>query len=335
MTIDSEIKSFLSTNKRNPTKIDHLSGDASNRIYFRIYYKNTTEIFMDSRNEKESLKNFICVYNYLYNIGVSVPKISCYNIKSGFMLLEDFGDKSLYNIIENDLGNEYLQEIYSVVIDTICVIQSKAYPNTFPAYTAEKLVSDATEFLSECYHFSSTSYTSVEQEKNLLRETLYPIMEKAWSLPKVLSLRDVHSSNIMWLENRRENLRVGFLDFQDALIAPSSYDIVSLLSDARVDLNKLLVDKMINRYLENNPDISQSDFLFSYSALGFQRGVRIAGIFSNLSINNNKTEFASYLPRVWNQIFEHATHPGLNDLYAWLRNYGPNFNRKPEAKNES
>ena len=48
-------------------------------------------------------------------------------------------------------------------------------------------------------------------------------------------MRDFHSPNIIWLGDVR-HLRVGIIDFQDAVLGPAAYDLVSLLQDARIDV---------------------------------------------------------------------------------------------------
>ena len=49
-------------------------------------------------------------------------------------------------------------------------------------------------------------------------------------------LRDYHSPNLLWLPERQGMARIGLIDFQDALLGPPAYDLVSLLQDARVDV---------------------------------------------------------------------------------------------------
>src|SRR5690606_12379640 len=53
---------------------------------------------------------------------------------------------------------------------------------------------------------------------------------------KSLVLRDYHSPNLIWRGDRTGTDRIGLIDFQDALIGPSAYDVASLAQDARVDI---------------------------------------------------------------------------------------------------
>ena len=67
---------------------------------------------------------------------------------------------------------------------------------------------------------------------------------------KSLLLRDVHSPNILWRESETGINRVGLIDFQDAMIGPSAYDVASLIFDARVTIAPDIQDHLLGAYID-------------------------------------------------------------------------------------
>ena len=114
---------------------------------------------------------------------------------------------------------------------------------------------------------------------------------------RVVSLRDFHVENIMYLDNRIGPASVGLLDFQDAFVCHPAYDLVSLLQDARRDVSPEIEGAMIDYYLSQVEEDGGS-FLSCYRILGVQRNLRILGIFSRLALHQNKPSYASLIPRV-------------------------------------
>ncbi|MBR7560193.1 phosphotransferase, partial [Mycobacterium tuberculosis] len=70
------------------------------------------------------------------------------------------------------------------------------------------------------------------------------------SSEKSLVQRDFHSPNILWRSEASGIDRVGLLDFQDAMIGPSAYDVASLVLDARVTVEPELQQYLLAAYIE-------------------------------------------------------------------------------------
>jgi aminoglycoside/choline kinase family phosphotransferase len=115
----------------------------------------------------------------------------------------------------------------------------------------------------------------------------------------VLVLRDYHVDNLMSLSNRNGHENIGLLDFQDALIGSRAYDLVSLLEDARRDVDEKNRLKIFEYYLQKS-NFDRSTFLQDYEILSLQRNIKIVGIFARLSIRDGKHNYLNYLPRVLN-----------------------------------
>src|SRR6202050_1251574 len=96
---------------------------------------------------------------------------------------------------------------------------------------------------------------------------------------RTLVLRDYHVDNLMLLDGRAGVQGCGLLDFQDALAGPASYDLVSLLQDARRDVPTALREAMTERYLAAFPALDRGQFRRSAAILAAKRNAKIIGIF--------------------------------------------------------
>jgi len=109
--------------------------------------------------------------------------------------------------------------------------------------------------------------------------------------------RDFHIDNLFYL-SKTKTVRCGLIDYQDAVIGPCAYDLVSLTQDARIDVPKDLEHELINYFLDVNFKIKREDFMLSYNLLAIQRHMKVLGIFCRLSIRDKKDQYLQHLPRV-------------------------------------
>ena len=143
------------------------------------------------------------------------------------------------------------------------------------------------------------------------------------SVPQTLVLRDYHVDNLMVLPGREGIQGCGILDFQDAVVGPITYDLVSLLEDARRDVPPRLVEEMQARYLAAFPELDRSAFRSTYSILGAQRNAKIIGIFTRLSRRDGKHRYLRHIPRVWRLLEGDLAHSALRPVRAWFEEVVP------------
>jgi aminoglycoside/choline kinase family phosphotransferase len=133
--------------------------------------------------------------------------------------------------------------------------------------------------------------------------------------------RDYHAQNLLWRPELSGHARVGLIDFQDALAGSPAYDIVSLLEDARRDVNPALAAAMMERYLakrhEAGAGLDAGQFHASAALLAAQRNAKIIGIFARLARRDGKPRYLAHLPRVWRYMESDLNHPALGRLKAW------------------
>jgi hypothetical protein len=137
----------------------------------------------------------------------------------------------------------------------------------------------------------------------------------------------------MLLDGRSGVAACGLLDFQDAVIGPCSYDLVSLLEDARRDVPVDLVAAMLERYLDAFPELDRDAFAASYALMGAQRNCKIVGIFTRLCVRDGKPVYLAHIPRVWRLIEQDLRHPALAPMARWLdRHVPPPLRRIPPVR---
>jgi aminoglycoside/choline kinase family phosphotransferase len=134
--------------------------------------------------------------------------------------------------------------------------------------------------------------------------------------------RDFHAENLIWLPDRDGPARVGMIDFQDAVRAHPSWDLHSLLQDARRDVSPALEALALNHYFSLRPNVDREAFMRDYAALATLNEARILGIFARLIVRDGKDRYAAFMPRMWNHLTANlpAADPRLG---AWFDEYVP------------
>ena len=152
-------------------------------------------------------------------------------------------------------------------------------------------------------------------------------LKSAYDEPPTWVLRDFHSPNLLWLPDREGIARVGVLDFQDAMLGPAPYDLVSLLQDARVDVPEDLEMRLAALYMRRrtavDPAFDTQRFAAAYAAMGAQRATKILGLFARLDKRDKKPEYLRHLPRIERYLARNLAHPLLQPLAVWYRNHLP------------
>ena len=117
---------------------------------------------------------------------------------------------------------------------------------------------------------------------------------------------------------------MGLLDFQDALIGPTAYDLGSLAQDARVGVPDTLEQQLVKHYTvlckERDPQFDVDSFATGYAVMTAQRATKILGIFVRLNERDGKPEYLAHLPRVEEYLRRSLRHPALGAYRDWLHN---------------
>jgi len=292
-----------------------LTGDASARKYFRLRAESQTAILMDASQVPDSVAPFIRMAKHLRQLGFSAPELLARDAETGLLLLEDFGDATFALLLEKSVETE---KLFTLATDVLIALHRHplAIPENLREYHPEKMLEDIELFVQ----WRTPNVTALERED--FRAAWRAVLPLAQRVPASLLLRDYHVANLMLLPARDGIQQAGLLDFQDAYRGPVTYDLVSLLEDARRDVPEALQKKLLARYLAAFPALDRETFETSLAILAAQRHTRVLGIFERLARHEGKLDYRRlHSPRVEKLLHKALQHPVLADVKTWMERH--------------
>lgn len=327
----ARIVAFLEASGWGAAARHRLPSDASFRRYERLTGGPKPALLMDAPPPQEDVRPYLTVARHLKRLGLSAPAVWAEDVAAGLLVIEDFGDATYAAELAKGADEA---ELYALAVDVLIALHRHpdAASVKLPRYDEAAYFREA-ELLVDWYLPAITGRPAPHALKvdylALWREALH----HANSVPVSLVLRDFHIDNLMWLDERTGVARAGLLDFQDALIGPVAYDLVSLLEDARRDVPEDLIADMTDRYLAAFPDLDRDAFAAASAVLSAQRNCKIIGIFTRLCVRDGKPVYLKHIPRVWRWLERDLAHPALAAMRAWLDRTIPQANRRaPTAR---
>ncbi len=291
----------------SPDTLRPASADASFRRYFRLDARagdDGTLIVMDAPPEKEDVGRFCSVAEMLRGGGLSVPRVLARDDAQGFVLLSDLGTTTYLDALlqARDAGDAARCD--ALMRDALdALVRMQGVSAGLPAYDRERLQAEM-ELFETWYVRRQMQAELGDDERQGLRRVMDALLDNVLAQPVVLVHRDYHSRNLMVLPARCECGNPGVLDFQDAVLGPITYDLVSLLRDAYIAWPEQQQIDWAIRYWEGarkaglpvNPDFGA--FYRDFEWMGLQRQLKVLGIFSRLYHRDGKAQYLGDLPLV-------------------------------------
>ena len=306
---------YLEKQKISTKNLVAIRSDASFRKYYRL---ENNILVMDAAPEKgESVSKFSEIATILHSFNLSAPKIIDVNKKEGFILLEDFGDK----IFSKYMNKENKINLYKKAIDVLIDIKIKSNQNKsslskLTTYNFEELYRESILFIE--WFIEQKLRMQISNKK---REEFYQILQQAFlnikSQNDTLVLRDYHVDNLILKDHKEPLKQVGLIDFQDALLGSSFYDLASLLEDVRMPLNENEKEELLKYYI-NMTNENYETVLREINFFSLQRNLKILGIFNRLSIRDGKARYLEYLPATFNFIKSNLKSSLFFDMKKWI-----------------
>jgi aminoglycoside/choline kinase family phosphotransferase len=302
------------------TQVIPLTGDASSRSYARLHLRGTapaTTVVMIlagsalplSSDElavfKEPLTElpYLNVHRFLQPLGVQVPDTYHDGSKNGFLLLEDIGDVPLREAAQGQSATD-IERLYRKAIDQLVLLQVEGTKHRNDTCIAFQQAFDHQLFMWEFEHFIEWGLEKREgkplspTEGKELRTMFNEIATRLDTAPRFLNHRDYHSWNL-FVQN--DEIRV--IDFQDALLAPATYDLETLLNDRDTPVvitparERALVDYYYNAWHERGGvPLSPEQLWEEYSLCLLQKASKVVGRFYYLELEKKKTGYSRYIP---------------------------------------
>ena len=316
------------------------STDASFRRYFRLQVSQAqlghlhmpqrenpadspvTLIAMDAPPDKEETAPFVRIANLLVGIGLNAPRVLAQNTQQGFLLLSDLGTQAYLDVLNEDT----VETLYADALNALWLMQRDAPCDTLdgtillPLYD-EPLLRREMALFSEwyCEKYCKLSFSTAQHSG--LEAVFQQLCDAALAQPQVFVHRDYHSRNLMRVSENNP----GVLDFQDAVIGPITYDLVSLLRDCYIAWPRARVERWALDYLRHAADTdlihreTDATWLRWFDWMGVQRHLKAVGIFARLYLRDGKAGYLNDIPRTLNYIRDvSARYPELQPLHALL-----------------
>ncbi|UPT78609.1 phosphotransferase [Sulfurovum sp. XGS-02] len=317
-----ELKDWLELLDIKDPELQSLHGDASARSYYRLT-NNEEGILMDASSVKESLPSFMDVAQRLTDANVRIPIIKSYDLEKGFVFLEDIGSTHLLDkCVEGVDARPY----YDKAIETLVQLQT-ASPKGLKPYD-ESFLLEEMNLMTEWYLKAYLGTTLECLEGRMLLESFALIAKEVLSQPQGIFVhRDYHARNLM-LDSNEE---IVVIDFQDAREGALTYDLVSLLRDAYVKLDRRELRRLILLFKElKGLDVDDETFIRWFDFTGLQRHIKILGIFSRLALRDGKKNYLQDIPQTLKYILEVGQkYPELDGLIALLKSQYGEFKDAP------
>lgn len=279
-----------------PFEFHVASDDASFRRYFRVRLPERTLIAVDAPPERENSRPFIDISRRLLAAGLVAPEVLAADLEAGFMLLTDLGLRHYADALAEAPAPNRVDALYRLAIRTLHRL-GRVDGGGLPPYDEALLMREmslfGTWFLGELLE---------RDEPGFLADTMRLLGLEALQQPARFVHRDYHSRNLMLAE-----AGVGLLDFQDAVLGPVTYDLVSLLRDCYVKWPEAEVRNWALAFRAGEPELAavpEARFLRWFDWMGVQRHLKCAGIFCRLYFRDGKPKYLADIPRVLDYLSE-------------------------------
>jgi len=299
-----------------------LVGDASSRRYYRARIESATApaslIVMQLAGSSLPLSSeelaifreppkelpFLNVHRFLTQINVRIPELYGAWADEGILLLEDLGDRSLWEVVQGLPAAEILSW-YEKALDQLLLIQvAGTRQKKAASCIAFQQRFDLPLYMWEFDHFIEYGLEKRpggkigDGDKRRLRESFEEMARVLAGLAPCLSHRDYHSWNLMVRDGD-----VAVIDFQDALLAPPQYDLASLLNDRETDrvITAELEERLVDSYLRKREEMGEKRlnpdaFVEGYILSALQRDFKVVGRFYYLDLVKGKPGYKKYIP---------------------------------------
>lgn len=312
-SIDDRLRTYVARitgRDLQQARVIQLKGDASNRSYYRVAHGDASWVVMvmppDAATRSEEVTKggvpdelpFVNVHGYLDRLGVRVPAIHDYDERAGLMLIEDLSDTTF----ERALNDDTRESLYTRAVELLARMRARADRHPDPRCLAFTRAFDRDLYRWELDHFyvwglvARTGRQPTTPEREVLDATFDDISDRLDRLPRGFTHRDYQSRNLMLKDGE-----LVVIDFQDALLGPRQYDLVALLRDSYVELDRAFVERMVRRYQEalaaEGVDAGDpEEFLRTFDLLTVQRKLKDGGRFVFIDQVKKNPSFLPSIP---------------------------------------
>ncbi len=326
MTQDPRIDEFLAeAGIASDTRVVPLTGDASDRRYFRVLLRNEPSQVLALHTSAIDFDKlpFVNVARLFARMPVPVPQILAHSNRLGIIALQDLGDVTLQAHLGAASQGEHAG-LYRQAVSFIEVLQRRGRELESPEYVPYASAFDVEKLTWELQFFTKhflEGYRGAvlsSSAREALATAYSAIVDELASEPRVLCHRDYHSRNLMLHEDS-----LYIIDFQDARMGPDTYDLVSLLRDSYIDFTEQQVEEVIAFFLAvrgtYTGPVDSEEFRARFDLMAVQRNMKALGTFGYQTSTRGNPVYIQYIPRTLNYLRANlAKYPRFGRLRALL-----------------
>lgn len=300
--MDTRLEQYLAEHQLTDRTLNvlPLTGDASDRRYFRVLLKDAEPIVLalHAGPIEFAAMPFVSIARLFSEVPLPVPRILHHSDPLGILGLQDLGDVTLQAHLGAASATEHAA-LYRQAVGLIAKLQQRGaelrsdhYLPYRIAFDVEKLTWEL-EFFVKHYLLAYKGVEPTEAQRDALRQEWSRIVDELATEHRVLCHRDYHSRNLMLHDGS-----LYIIDFQDARMGPDTYDLVSLLRDSYVDLTPQQVDELIAFFLAvKGLQMTEREFRRRFDLMALQRNLKALGTFGYMTTSRNNTVYIQYIPR--------------------------------------
>ena len=330
-SIDARLQQYLDEHhlSSRTTKVLPLTGDASDRRYFRVLLHGappSTVLAVHAGPIDFANMPFVSIARLMTRMALPVPEILHHSDPLGIIGLQDLGDVTLQAHLGAATPDEHAA-LYRDAVSFIARLQQRGaelasdeYPPYRIAFDTDKLSWEMEFFFKYFVKAYRGAAPGVDVQRALSEEWSMMIQELAGE-PRVLCHRDYHSRNLMLHSGS-----LFIIDFQDARMGPDTYDLVSLLRDSYGDLTSQQVDELIAYFLALRAGVDgvspdqAAEYRRRFDVMALQRNLKALGTFGYQTVTRGNPVYIQYMPRtlayVRANLAKNARFARLHDLLA-------------------
>ena len=322
-----------------------LLGDASTRAYETVERDGAVAILMNAPRQPdgppvrdgkpysqiahlaEDILPFVAIGRTLRERGFRAPDIFAFNLDAGLVLLEHLGSEGVL-----DANRMPIADRYGAAVECLAAMHAVTWPDRIavadqthhvPPFDLSAFLIEA-ELLTDWFVPAVAGAKLPDAETAAFRNLWTDLFRIVDAGEKTLLLRDFHSPNIIWDGDVDGVSRIGLIDFQDAMIGSTAYDVASVVQDARVDVSPAMQTALLDRYCSarSAAGFGEEAFRRAFAILAAQRATKILGIFVRLDRRDGKPGYLAHIPRLQAYLASSLAHPALSDLAAWYLRHG-------------
>ena len=326
----------------------YLSGDASARTYETVQRAGSApailmnapplvlgppvrggKAYAEIAHTARSVAAFVAIDHLLHAQGFCVPEIFAGDLDHGFLLIENLGSEAFL-----DQNGAPVEERYEAAAALLADLHGRPWPreaevaagtkHAIPPFDRAAIMIEV-DLLLDWYMPAIAGRQPTDRERAGFAEVWNAALDRLADTEQSLLLRDYHSPNIIWRQEKSGNDRLGLIDFQDALIGPSAYDVASLAMDARVTVPPTIEKRTVEAYVRARQSAGGFDkdaFDEAYAVMAAQRNSKILGLFVRLDRRDGKPAYLKHLPRIRDYLRRAFAHPALAELREFYDRHG-------------